>query len=196
MGSLGNDASTIDLCRGLFGQHRNGEPIDTDMLAAATTVVAAHGSADDYEMMLEGFTNGSTPQEQLRHLYALAEFDDAALILRTCEFAMSDAVKSQNAPFVLRLAIANRHQGRQAWEFVRDHWEQAVARFPNNTHARMIDSVKYLTESDLVEDVQSFFEAHPIEQAAKTLEQILESQRVNATFRAREAAALESLLLG
>ena len=65
--------------------------------------------------MLSRFQTGSTPQEQLRHLYALTEFDDEGLILRTCEFAMSDAVKTQNAPFVLRQAIANRRHGAAAW---------------------------------------------------------------------------------
>ena len=36
---------------------------------------------------------------------------------------------------------------------------------------------------DLVADAADFFAAHPIEQAAKTLEQILERQRVNAALR-------------
>ena len=78
---------------------------------------------------------------------------------------------------------------------MRDDPQEAVDRFPNNTHGRMIDSVKLLTAPEVVADVQSFFAAHPIEQAAKTLEQILESQRVNAAFRDRDAAAFESMLL-
>jgi len=41
---------------------------------------------------------------------------------------------------------------------------------------------------------QAFFSEHPIEQAAKTLEQILERQRVNADVRVRnETAFRESL---
>ena len=42
--------------------------------------------------------------------------------------------------------------------------------------------------------MQAFFAEHPIQQAAKTLDQVLERQRVNAALRAREhdrfAAAL------
>ena len=49
--------------------------------------------------------------QTLHQLYALAEFDDEDLVLRTCEFAFSGSVKSQNAPFVLRLAVANRRHG-------------------------------------------------------------------------------------
>ena len=58
----------------------------------------------------------------------------------------------------------------------------------------MIDSVRTLTDERVAADVQAFFAEHPIEQAAKTLDQVLERQRVNTALRAREqerfAAAL------
>ena len=50
----------------------------------------------------------------------------------------------------------------------------------------MIDSVRLLTDERVAADVQAFFAEHPIEQAAKTLDQILERQRVNAALRSRE----------
>ena len=54
----------------------------------------------------------------------------------------------------------------------------------------MVDSVKLLNRPETVADVQAFFAEHPIEQAAKTLEQILERQRVNAALRQRESERL------
>ena len=63
------------------------------------------------------------------------------------------------------------------------------ARFPSNTIVRMVDTVKTLNRPTDVADVQAFFSEHPIEQAAKTLEQILERQRVNAALREREQDA-------
>ena len=58
----------------------------------------------------------------------------------------------------------------------------------------MVGSVRLLTDEQVAADVQAFFAEHPIEQAAKTLEQVLERQRVNTALRAREhdrfAAAL------
>jgi len=129
--------------------------------------------------MLAGYHSATTPQEQLRHLNALSEFDSEALVLRTCELAMSSDVKTQNAPFLLRLCIGNRRHGAAAWTFVRQHWDQANEAFPRNTIVRMISSVTSLTDERVAADVQSFFAEHPIEQAAKTLEQVLERQRVN-----------------
>ena len=196
MGSLGRDAATQTHCRDLFAAARRGESVDTEMLSAATTVVAATGGIDDYAQMLDGVANAATPQEQLRLLYTLAEFDDADLVARTRELAMSDEVKTQNAPFLLRSTIANRRHGAASWEFVKNHWDEANERFPANTIVRMIDAVKLLTAPGAVDDAAQFFAGHPIEQASQTLEQILEQQRVNAVLQAREERAFATFLLG
>jgi puromycin-sensitive aminopeptidase len=184
----GDDPATRARCAELYerGQADPGS-VDPELVAAATTVVAATGDEAVYERLLEGYHTGATPQDQLRHLFALSEFDSESLILRTCELAMSDDVKTQNAPFLLRMCIANRRHGAAAWTFVRQHWDDANRRFPSNTIVRMIDSVRVLTDETVAADVQAFFAEHPIPQAAKTLDQVLERQRVNVALRAREA---------
>ncbi len=168
--------------------------VDPELVAAATSIVAATGDGDVYERLLARYREATTPQDQLRHLFALAEFDDEALVHRTCELAMSDEVKTQNAPYLLRSCIANRRHGPAAWTFVRQHWDAANASFPSNSIVRMVDSVKMLTEERVAADVQAFFAEHPIEQAAKTLDQILERQRVNTALRSREQERFGSSL--
>jgi len=75
---------------------------------------------------------------------------------------------------------------------VRQRWDDATATFPDNTIVRMVDSVKLLTDPPVVADVQGFFAEHPIPQAAKTLDQILERQRVNAAANVRERPRLSA----
>ena len=194
-GVLGRDEFIIGICRGLLESSAEADnDVDPELVAAATSVVAATGTVADYERLQHGFLTASTPQEQLRQLYALTEFDDEALILRTCAFALTDNVKTQNAPFVLRMAMANRRHGPAVWEFVKDNWEHANKEFPTNTIVRMVDSVKLLTTPELVADVQMFFVEHPILQAVKTLDQILERQGINAALLARDAADLRAHL--
>jgi puromycin-sensitive aminopeptidase len=183
----GDDAGAQALARQLF-ERAETDPtsVDPELVAASTSIVANQGDDAVYETMLAAYRTATNPQEQLRHLNALAEFDAEALVLRTCELAMSSEVKSQNAPFLLRLCIGNRRHGAAAWTFVRQHWAQANEQFPRNTIVRMISSVTSLTDEAVAADVQSFFAEHPIEQAAKTLEQVLERQRVNTALKARE----------
>lgn len=195
-GSLGRDPDTVARCRELFSS-ATADPssVDPEITAAATATVAATGDADDYEQMVHGFELGATPQEQLRHLYALADFDSAELIERTCNYVMTDKVKSQNAPFVLRMAMANPCHGQQVWGFIKEHWSEVNERFPSNTIVRMVDSVKLLDSPEMVADVAGFFAEHPIEQALPTQRQILERQSVNAALRRRDASALREHLI-
>ncbi|HSL75290.1 MAG TPA: M1 family metallopeptidase [Ilumatobacteraceae bacterium] len=195
LGVLGGDAGVQAQCREWYdAAAADPAAVDAELTAAATSVVAATGDAATYERLRTGFLEGATPQSQLRHLYALAEFDDESLVLRTCEFVMTPAVKTQNAPFVLRAAIANRRHGPAAWAFVRDHWSETNERFPANTIIRMIDAVKYLDAADLVADAAAFFEDHPV--ADQRLGQILERQRINARLRERSGRSFEEHLVG
>ncbi|MFK7917547.1 MAG: M1 family metallopeptidase [Ilumatobacter sp.] len=196
MGAIGQDSDTIERCTALFNEATAGGVVDRELLAAATVVVSTSGGVAEYEMMLAGFENAATPQDQMRHLYALCDFDDAELVARTCELAMSGRVKSQNAPFLLRGAMAHRNHSSYVWNFIKEHWEQANDTFPNNTIAYMIDSVKLMSTPEAVDDAAAFFAANPIEQASSTLEQILERQRVNTAWRTRDANALTAALTG
>ena len=191
----GRDAATVDRCRSLFDSAlEDSLEADPELLAASTTVMASVGDATLYETFVERFRSASTPQEQIRFLYALADFDDEALIHRTVTFAFSDEVKTQNAPFLIGRAIANRVNGAVAWDLLRERWTEANTRFPGNTIVRMVDPVKLLDFPEHVASVQGFFAEHDIPQGAKTLAQILERQRVNAAVRGRESERLSNSL--
>ncbi len=167
--------------------------VDPAVAAAALGVVAATGDDDDYAAVMAGFKAAATPQDEMRYLYALPEFATASQMQRTVEFAFGSAVKTQNAPFVLMRAIANRDHGAIAWRAVRERWAEANERFPDNAIVRMVDTVKTLTKPEEQADVAAFFAEHPIPQAAKTLDQVLERQRVNVALRERAGARLAAL---
>ncbi|MFZ4718843.1 MAG: M1 family metallopeptidase [Ilumatobacteraceae bacterium] len=187
---LGDDADAQAHCRSLL--ETGGDP---ELVATAVQAVAANGTDDDYERYLTAFRDAATPQEQLRYMYALAEFPEAHQVMRSVEFAFSGEVKSQNAPFLLHRCVANRWHGVAAWEQVRQRWDEANERFPANTIVRMVDSVRLLTRPEVAADVQSFFAEHPIPQGAKSLDQILERQRVNTALQAREQDRFAAELL-
>jgi puromycin-sensitive aminopeptidase len=192
---LGGHAPTRQHCRALFAQAlADPAHVDPELLQAATSAYAASGGPAEFEVLLDGYRRGGTPQERLRYLYALPQLDDAKLLAQTCELAMSDEVKTQDAPFVLNSCIANRRFGSAAFRFVRDHWKIASERFPANTIVRMVDSVRLLNRAVDVATARDFFAGNPIPQAAATLRQVLERQHVNAALRARESARLPAAL--
>jgi len=191
----GDDRESQDKCRDLLAlQDKESNSVHPELVAAATTVVASTGGVNEYEYFLEKFRESDNPQDQLRYLYALTDFDSPELVARTCNFAVAGEVKSQNAPFVLARCIALRENGVLAWNFIRNYWDQAQVKFPTNTIVRMVDPVKFLNTPELEVDVQAFFAEHNIPQAAKTLQQVLERQRVNTALRTREETRLSAEL--
>ncbi len=187
----GNNTAAQQRCRNILMNNAESDPV---LVAASTTVVAATGDTGDYEWFVDKFTNAPTPQEKVRMLYALAEFDDVELMKRTCRLAFSGDVKSQDAPFLLARCIANKNHGDIAWAAVQENWTYANDTFPGNTIVRMVSTITTLNTEALETQVNAFFSEHPIPQATKTLEQALERQKVNVALRSREGHALLSAL--
>ncbi len=78
--------------------------------SAVLDIVAAGGGADEYETFLARYRKPANPQEENRYLYALASFTDPELAARTFGLALSE-VRTQNAPFLIQLLLANRVTG-------------------------------------------------------------------------------------
>jgi len=189
-GNLGNDQAVIDRCRELWrGIQDSGASVDPELMAAIVGVVAFNGDEVTYDEIRGLYLSAQTPQDEIRYLYALGAFNDASLIARTCEFAFTEDVRAQDAPFLLNRTMNNRLHGHIAWRTVRARWEEANQKFPINSIIRMVSPASTLTDPELVDDVQQFFADHDIPQAALTLQQTLEMQRVNAALRARTVSS-------
>jgi aminopeptidase 2 len=156
-------------------------------------VLAATGGEERYQSFLERFRHPETPQEEVRYLYGLARFRHRGLVQRTLELAISDEVRTQNGAFVVTAALANEEGAEVAWSWVKDHWEELSARFPDNSHARMLGGITMLGRPELAADARSFLTAHPIKAGQRTVEQLLERLDINMAFRQREADNLAEL---
>ncbi|MEZ5227185.1 MAG: ERAP1-like C-terminal domain-containing protein [Acidimicrobiales bacterium] len=142
----------------------------------------------------QGHGRGHHSQEEVRYLYALADFPDAALLAERRSPTSAGKVRSQNVAFWVRRGLTNRGLGRDVWAFMSTHWQELLDLLPSNAVVRMVDGVTALTYPDDVAMVAEFFEANPVPTGGKTLSQILERQRVGAALRTRESARLQALL--
>jgi puromycin-sensitive aminopeptidase len=167
-----------------------GAEVEPSLLAASIGVVAATGTAEDFADMRARFAAAATPQEELRFLNALADFDDPDLLRDLLAMSITDEVRTQNAPYLIRRALTNREHGAIAWWFVQDHWDTVNERFPSNTIVRMLEGIRSLATPDVAPEVFVFFETHEVPQGDKILAQHLERLEVNLAVRARESARL------
>ena len=156
-------------------------------------MIAETGTRDEFDSFLQRFRKAENPQEQIRYLYSLSRFHDDDAMAEVLDLSLSE-VRTQNAPFLLRLALSNRTHGPQAWTFVRKHWDEINARLPSSTIVRMAEGVRNLTDPALANEVEGFFAEHPIPQGERTMAQHLERLRVNVALRTREAKRLSDSL--
>ncbi len=196
LGVLGGDPEVLALAREIELQARTGGTADPSLAAAAVSVIASAGGAEEFDAFLAARAAARTPQEKLRYLDALAKFREPALLGRALEIATTDAVRPQNVPRFYARAMMNRDLGALAWTFVRERWDAIVARLAPSTVVYVAAGVRALVAPRLVEDVQAFFAEHDIPQSALQLRQTLEMQRVNAAFAARARAELQAAFAG
>jgi puromycin-sensitive aminopeptidase len=182
---IGEDPNARAAAREFEAEGRAGAPVDPSLAAASVNVIASTGDLEDYRRFADMTEQAPTPQEQLRYLYALPLFPDAEALDRTLSSTLDGGIRSQNAPFVLAFAMTNRFQGARAWSFVKEHWDELSTAFPSPLVIRMVDGIRYLNRPQDEADAAAFFEAHPIPQSSKTLEQTLERQRIMVALRAR-----------
>ena len=168
---------------------------DPALVAASVNIVAATGTSADFDEFILRMKNAPTPQEELRYLGALADFPDPDLIARLVRMTLTDEVRSQNAPLLLRRALSNRDAGEIAWFFVSSEWEAITTRLPSNSIARFLEGIRGLSKLGTAAEVMAFFETHEVPQGDKILAQHLERLEVNVALRQRESERLARRLL-
>ncbi|MFM7224761.1 MAG: M1 family metallopeptidase [Actinomycetota bacterium] len=174
-----------------------GTPGDADVAAAAVGIVAHTGGPAEFDTFVARAGDPTNPQEQLRYLYALGDFPDAALVERACALALSDLARPQNAPFLGQRALRNRDHATVAWAFVRDRWADLHDRMGGALVARMLDGVTWIVEDDAVAaEIAGFLAGHPIPEAARTIDQIVERLAVHRAAVGRERERFAAHLLG
>ncbi|MFP5257013.1 MAG: M1 family metallopeptidase [Acidimicrobiia bacterium] len=191
MAVLADDAGAQTRVRDLFAKVRaDSTSVEANVAAAVVRATAALAGDDDLDQLIEGFRQGTTPQEEQRYLYALADVRRAEHMDRVLELAMTPEVRTQNAPFLIGACIANRDQGARAWAVVEARWDEMNERFPSNSIVRMLHGIRLVSDPALAGDIEAFLDDHPVPQARQTLQQHRERMRVSVALRAREAPRL------
>ena len=195
LGTIGDDPGVRSEAASRFVA-RTTTPLPGDIASAVLDVVAAQGGTAEYEAYLATYRAATTPQEENRYLDALAGFVDTDLATRTFELAMTE-VRTQDAPFLIRLLLANRHTGPVTWGHIVEAWDEFPEKFPASTLPRMLDGARALcSPPELAAEVTRFVTDHPLASGGRTVEQILERLAMSVAFARREGPGLAGTLEG
>ena len=195
LGTLGDDKSIQAEARTRYAQYQqNPAAVDRDVVPAVIAIVASSGDQTEYEEFTTNFKAAKTPQEEKSYLFALANFRSAALFERTLQLTINGEVRTQNAPYLMRVLLLNTDLRERAWQFMKTHWDEMCRQYPDNSIGRMSEGILSLVTPALEADVRSFFAAHLVKQAEKTLQQHLEKLRIAVAGQERSAASITAYL--
>jgi puromycin-sensitive aminopeptidase len=192
LGTLGNDEATQTQAVDRFTQ---GRLTDANLEAAVIPILAHTGNAERYDDFFRRFRIAPTPQIEQRFLHALAAFRAPELVARTLKHTLDGAVRTQDAPLLLRGMLMSVHARDRAWDFVRLNWDQMEKTYPITGLKRLCEGFIGLASPEREREVHAFVAERKIDLGGKTMAQYLEQLRVQVALREREAAGLAQLLV-
>jgi puromycin-sensitive aminopeptidase len=192
LGTLGNDEAIQTQAVDRF---THGRLADANLEAAVIPILAHTGNAERYEDYFRRFRFAPTPQIEQRFLHALPAFRAPELVARTLKHTLDGAVRTQDAPLLLRGMLMSVHARDQAWDFVLQNWDQMEKAYPITGLKRLCEGFIGLASVEREREVHAFVAERKIDLGGKTMAQYLEQLRVQVALREREATGLGTLLL-
>ncbi|MFN0028000.1 MAG: M1 family metallopeptidase [Acidimicrobiales bacterium] len=164
--------------------------VEPSLAAAAVSVLAHGGDRARWESFRDRAAAATTPQDQRRFIFALADFPSWELTEAALELCRSGEIKTQDGPFVVGRALSNRRVAEPTWTWMEQHWDELSELFATNTISRMVGSITTITDARLAGEVERFLDTHPVPQGAKTVAQNREKMGVMVALAQRESARL------
>lgn len=193
-----NDEDTIQEAKKRFELHVSGATLlAADLRSPVYRAVLSVGDTDTYETMLRLYREADLHEEKDRILRALGAIKDETLLAKVLNFAMSDEVRAQDTVFAI-MSVAMTYKGRvMAWDFFKENWKTLLDRYGGGFLISRL--VKFTTENFVTEerakDVEEFFKDHPTPGTERTVQQSVESIRLNAAWLARDKDSIKEYLI-
>jgi aminopeptidase N len=186
LGTTGADAEVVAKSRAAVERALGGgAPLDSTAASALIEVAAEHGDAKLYDAIAAAAERAATPEEHYRYVNALPSFRDPLLIERALQEARSSRIRAQDTARYLAEFFDNPAARDRAWVFLKRNWTDLEPKlriaFGDTGLARALGA---FCDARTRDDIRSFFAAHGLPSATRTLEATLE--RIDNCIELRE----------
>ena len=179
------DEGTLAEALARFRRHASGEQtLVPDMRAAAFGLASQQAGRDVADALWRLYDAADLHEEKVRILGALTRTRDSGLLADLLDRSLSDHVRSQDTPIVLIQAGASPDGREQTWRFVQDNWGELDRRYGKGGFAimRLVGIAAGFASAEREAETREFFEVHPAPSAARSIQQSLESIRLNTRW--------------
>lgn len=184
-----NDVKTCEEAKRRFYLHKNGkQSLPADLRMPCYRAVLQQADEKVYEEMLNLYRSTDLHEEKDRISRALGSINDVQLLHKVIQFAMSEEVRAQDAVFVIASVAINPAGRDLSWAFFKENWKILLNQYSGGFLLTRL--VKHLTENFASEEkaveIESFFKAHEFPGAERTVQQSIETIRLNADWLDRD----------
>ncbi|XP_061715100.1 puromycin-sensitive aminopeptidase isoform X1 [Cydia pomonella] len=191
------DPDTIKEAKNRFEKHVSGAAIlPADLRSACYRAVLADADEATFQRFLELYRSADLHEEKDRISRALGAVKDPELLKRVLDFAVSDEVRAQDTVFVIVSVAVSRNGRDLAWQFFKDHWQDFMDRYQGGfLLARLVKSTteNFASES-AAQEIEEFFRTHHSPGTERSVQQALETVRLNAAWLRRDLASTTTYL--
>ena len=161
-----------------------------DVRAPVLAAAARRGGARMHGRLKSLFACTDSMEEQVRILSAMCEFENPDMLLRTLEYTLTDAVRSQNAHLPVVMIASNPAARTLFWPWLSSHWSDLESKIGrgNPLFGRITRSIAMTADDSRIDDIRSFLAEHPVPGTERTQKQALELLSIYAGLRRRAAS--------
>ncbi|MGA2208475.1 MAG: M1 family metallopeptidase [Acidimicrobiales bacterium] len=200
LGTVGADQDVRSSAQAAFDAARlGGAALPGDTAESILQVVAYAGGRPEFEAMRDRVLHPVDPIDQSRHLFAIANTRVPELAAELREMCLTE-VRSQDAPYVLRVLLGGTATGPSTWDFIASHWDELRDRYATHAVPGMLGGIPRLADVDadgvpiLAGAVRAFLSEHPLGGHQRIIDQHLERLSVNVGFVREQRPTLGELL--
>jgi puromycin-sensitive aminopeptidase len=175
------------------------EALPADTAEAILQVASWCGDAETFASMRTHVEHPVDPLDQWRHLLAMSFTRDPDLIGELLSMSLAE-IRSQDAPYVIRILLGNKASGAITWDFITEHWDELRERFASHAVPAMVAGIQRLADVDANGDAvmanaaRAFLSEHNLGGHQRTVDQHLERLAVNVGFVKEQRPSLGALL--
>ncbi len=177
LGNLANDPEVVQQARVMVQQYmKDPASVDGTLAGAVVSVAARHGDAELYNQYKAQIEKATSPQEQYRYFYALAQFPQSELTKQTLDSTLTDAVRGQDL-YILIPMLANPASQNATWDFVRTHFDQLQAKTGGGLGGVgiFLYGAQVFCDQEKATEVKQFFQQHPFPGTERDQRQAIEA---------------------
>ncbi|MFZ0760770.1 MAG: M1 family aminopeptidase [Candidatus Sulfotelmatobacter sp.] len=172
----------------------NPASVDQNLAGSAFTLAAMTGDPAFYDRLMGELKNPKSPEDYYVYLFTLAHFGDQDLLRRTLDFAISPAVRSQDALSLIARVMRNPSGEKLAWDFVLSHWEAVKKVGGPFASAEVVGVSGSFCDAGMRDQVEDFYAAHRIAAAERTYRQSIERINNCVALKSQQQPQLASWL--